>query len=95
MTLDGNHFQKWYLWNQEVILQQWAETSWVLAGGVRGESGGEPGGGVGVRLGEKVVLLSPRIPLFLPFLSPDGGELLFLSSRTDGTSLTTLACPRW
>lgn len=41
MTLDGNHFQKRYLWNHEVMLQRWAETFWgfVRWSCQRGEEG--------------------------------------------------------
>ena len=69
-TLDGNHFQKWYLWNQEVILQQWAETSWVLAGVVREASVGEPEGELVWKLGEKVVAVQPLHPPVSPLPVP-------------------------
>lgn len=51
-------------------MQQWAETSWVLAGVVREASGDEPEGELVWKLGEKVVavqpLHSPVSPLPVP-----------------------------
>lgn len=51
-------------------MQQWAETSWVLAGVVREASVGEPEGELVWKLGEKVVAVQPLHPPVSPLPVP-------------------------